>query len=536
MPQINLCDTTIRIIGKEELSLLLSLHQYNEPEKMLFQNAELIENASIGIYGLFFGDNILGELRVKYTTTDASVAFNGIRAYLYALRIREEYRQQGLARHLLSFVIAMLEEQGYKEFTIGVERNNTVAAHLYKSLGFHTFVKKVQESYQGDDYEYSLLLRNEASVSARKHGRDIKLRDLQDLSEYREYLTHNPKLTYLFFELTDACNLSCLHCGSRACPNNRTYLPEMSIRKVLESVAQEYDPSQIMICLTGGEPLLHPSFFSISSYARKLGFSCGITTNATLITKEVASKLIKNGVGSVTVSIDGLETTHDWFRNSKGSFIKAVNGVRNLIQETNGLISTQITTVVNKKNLEELDQLYSLIASLKVDSWRIINMEPIGRALDHSDLLLDSSEIRYLLNYIRSKRFDPSVSVDVTYGCSHYLAPEYEREVRDTYFLCGSGIMVASVLCNGDIYSCLDIERRPELVQGNIAHDDFVDVWKTKFTEFRSDRSANSRKCKDCSNRQFCKGDSAHTWNYDTNEPLLCIKEWLTAEEICKDV
>lgn len=536
MPQVNLCETTIRTIGKEELSLLLSLHQYNDPEEMLMQNATLLESASIGIYALFFGGDILGELRVKYAATDASVASCGVRAYLYALRIREEYRKQGLARHLLSSVISMLEEQGYKEFTIGVESTNTVATHLYKSLGFHSFVKKVRESYQGDDYEYSLLLRDEASKSARKHGRDVKLQDLQNLSKYREQLTQNPKLTYLFFELTDACNLSCLHCGSMACPSNRTYLPETSIQKVLESVAQAYDPPQIMICLTGGEPLLHPSFFSISSYARKLGFSCGITTNATLITREVASRLIQNGVGSVTVSIDGLETTHDWFRNSKGSFERAVTGVRNLIKETNGRISTQITTVVNKKNIAELEQLYSLIASLKVDSWRIINMEPIGRALDHSELLLDTSEIRYLLNYIRKKRFDPAVSIDVTYGCSHYLTLDHEREVRDTYFLCGSGIMVASVLCNGDIYSCLDIERRPELVQGNIAHDNFVDVWKTKFAEFRLDRSATSRKCKNCSDRQFCKGDSAHTWNYDSNEPLLCIKELLTVKEVCKDV
>ena len=292
--------------------------------KCYLKTPSLLKTPPSAFTGFSLAITFLGELRVKYTATDASVASNGTRAYLYALRIREEYRQQGLARHLLSFVIAMLEEQGYKEFTIGVELNNTVAAHLYKSLGFHTFVKKVQESYQGDDYEYSLLLRDEVSVSARKHGRDIKLRDLQDLSEYREYLTHNPKLTYLFFELTDACNLLCLHCGSRACPNNRTYLSELSIRKVLESVAQEYDPSQIMICLTGGEPLLHPSFFSISSYARKLGFSCGITTNATLITKEVASKLIQNGVGSVTVSIDGLEATHDLFRIGVHAFILTI--------------------------------------------------------------------------------------------------------------------------------------------------------------------------------------------------------------------
>ena len=104
---------------------------------------------------------------------------------------------------------------------------------------------------------------------------DVKQRDMARLSEYRDQLAIHPKLTYLFFELTDACNLSCLHCGSSACPQNKTYLSESSIKKVLVSVAQKYDPSQIMICLTGGEPLMHPSFFSIASLARRMGFSCG---------------------------------------------------------------------------------------------------------------------------------------------------------------------------------------------------------------------------------------------------------------------
>lgn len=159
MPQINLCDTTIRIIGKEELSLLLSLHQYNEPEKMLSQNAELIENGSIGIYGLFFDNNILGELRVKYAAIDASVSSCGTRAYLYALRIHKNYQQMGLATYLMKTVIDNLQSRGYTELTIGVEDDNKVAHHLYESQGFNTFIKRVVEEYQGDKYEYSLYLR-----------------------------------------------------------------------------------------------------------------------------------------------------------------------------------------------------------------------------------------------------------------------------------------------------------------------------------------------------------------------------------------
>ena len=132
-----------------------------------------------------------------------------------------------------------------------------------------------------------------------------------------------------------------------------------------------------------------------------------------------------------------------------------------------------------------------------------------------------------MFEFIRNKRYDCYVSMDVTYGCSHYLTVEWEREVRDYYFLCGSGIYVAGILCNGDIYSCLDIERRPELVQGNIKTDDFVDVWENRFLPFRKDRTQTCRVCRECEDREFCAADSMHTWNFDEMEPGLCMKHIL---------
>lgn len=41
----------------------------------------------------------------------------------------------------------------------------------------------------------------------------IKTKNMTQLAEYRSYLLKNPKLKYLFIELTDHCNLGCLHCG-----------------------------------------------------------------------------------------------------------------------------------------------------------------------------------------------------------------------------------------------------------------------------------------------------------------------------------
>ena len=353
----------------------------------------------------------------------------------------------------------------------------------------------------------------------------IKNQNLTDMARIREELTKNPELHSLFFELTDACNLACLHCGSSASPHRKCYLDFSAIKKVLNEVKDRYDPSRIMVCLTGGEPLLHPDFYQISSYATGLGFMCGITTNATCIDKEAALRIKESGICSIAISLDGDRAAHDALRNKAGAFEKAVEGISNLVSVSRGKITLQVTTVVSKKNFSQLESIYELVCSLGVHSWRVINLEPIGRALEHRDLLLDENEMNRLLEFIREKRFSPTVKLHVTYGCSHYLGYAFENEVRDHYFICGSGICVGSVLCNGDIYSCLDIQRRPELVQGNVYRDSFVDVWENKFQQFRMDRTETCKECAECTERNFCKGDSAHTWDYDENRPMVCYKK-----------
>lgn len=357
---------------------------------------------------------------------------------------------------------------------------------------------------------------------------DIKIENMKSLAQYRRYLYENPQLRYLFFELTDACNMACMHCGSSASPCNKTYLSYDKINKVMERVAAEYDPEKIIICLTGGEPLLHPDFYKIASRATGLGFMCGITTNATLIDKEAARKIYESGIRAVAVSLDGPREMHDWFRCQKGAFDKTIEGMKNLVDASHGRITTQFTTVVHKKNISELDKIYDIVLGTKVDSWRIVNIDPIGRAQKHPEMLLDGKDYSYILNYIREKRFSHDVPIDVTYGCAHYLGLDLERETRDNYFICGSGIFVASVLCNGDIYSCLDIERRQELVQGNIEKDDFIDVWENRFSLFRRDKTKLCKDCSECSDREFCGGDAEHTWDYDHNKPMLCIKKLIS--------
>lgn len=347
---------------------------------------------------------------------------------------------------------------------------------------------------------------------------EFKRSQLERVAEHRESLRATPHLRWLFFEITGRCNLNCKHCGSH-CTSKGEQLTVGDVETTLQSIPNE----KPMICLTGGEPMLHPDFFEIARCIQSRGYLWGMTTNATLIDEATALNLRRVGMSTVSVSLDGMELTHDSFRQKKGAWSQAVRGLKALQKAG---FDPQVTTVLHRDNFDELEPLFSFLCEMGISSWRPINVEPIGRACESSELLLTPEQMARLLAFIREKRFDRECAMEVTFGCSHYLGVAYERMVRDHYFLCGAGITVASVRSNGDICACLDIDNRPELVQGNIRTDSLWDVWQNGFHEFRRDRTAECQTCVDCPERFLCGGDSAHTWDYKENKPLLCYQHF----------
>lgn len=361
-----------------------------------------------------------------------------------------------------------------------------------------------------------------------------KEKHMQQLADYRKELRKSPKLHSLFIEMTGLCNEHCRHCGS-SCGDfkEENRLSGDEIKAFLDKIKQDFDISKMQLCITGGEPLLREDLFDIMTYAVKIGFNWGMTSNGILINKEVAHKLALSGLSTISISIDGLMETHDWFRTVKGSYGQAIAGIYHLLNENKRAREAgrkapfkhiQITTVVHHRNINELEEMYKIFSSMGVRSWRVINIEPIGRAKNDPELMLTNDEIRKMFAFINEKRF--AGDMEVTYGCSHYLGVDLEREVRKWYFLCNAGVYTASVMYNGDIGACLDIERRSELIQGNIRKDDFTKVWNEKFEVFRTDYR-KCGKCANCKEYEFCAGDAFHTWNFDTMQPNLCMRDIL---------
>lgn len=348
-----------------------------------------------------------------------------------------------------------------------------------------------------------------------------KLGELALMKNYKEQELINHRLIDLFWECTLTCNAKCKHCGSSA--EKKKYDGELTteeIKNAFKQIASDMDASKILINVTGGEPLVRKDLCEVMEYAtNELGFHWGMTTNGILLTEENIEKLRKANMETISISIDGIEETHNKFRGVPNSYQIIINNIKNL-KKAGYVKHIQVTTVFHKENINQMEELYQIMLGLGMDSWRLVSMDPIGRANENDNLLLNGKEIKQLLDFIKSKKKDRRL--EVTYGCPGFLGLEYEKEVRKNYFYCRTGINVASILYNGDLFVCPNVPRMKRLIQGNIKADNFKDIWNNKYKEFRTKNRTECDKCEKCEYWDYCLGGAYHTWDFTNNEQNKC--------------
>lgn len=326
----------------------------------------------------------------------------------------------------------------------------------------------------------------------------------------------------LFFEVTSRCNALCDHCGSRCTASKRNELSSKDFKKVLDSVAKNFGTKAIMLNITGGEPLIRKDMFEITGYADRLGFKWGLVTNGMLITDDVISKMKETHMSTITISLDGMKKTHEEFRHVPGCFDRIISAIEKL-KNSNFIEHIQVTFIATKNNIFELPEVYRLLSMIGIDSLRISGIDPIGRAKDNEQLMLSREEYLYLFKFMKKHQNSP---LPVVWSCTHYFGnTDSTLDPTGKIFSCYTGIHVASVLSNGDIFGCPNIPRRKELIQGNVLKDDFCKVWKNKFEFYRNPNRTKAKQCEKCEYWNHCKGDSFHTFDFETNTPQFCYKK-----------
>ena len=329
-------------------------------------------------------------------------------------------------------------------------------------------------------------------------------------------MQENYPLYSLLIEITKKCNAACDQCGSRCDIHSEERLSKTQILSALDDI-KTHIGTYTMLNITGGEPLLRKDLFEIMGEASAMGFDWGMVTNGSLITDSVISQMKSSGMKTITISVDGLKDTHDSLRHLPGSWEKIMAALKKL-KEAAFLDHLQVTFTANRRNVYEFESLYRILNPIGLDSIRVSFMDPIGRALDNTDLLLTREEILYFTDLVNKCNRERN-GTKVIWGCPHYLGDL----LNERKFYCFAGIYTASILFNGDIFVCPSVEHRPELIQGNILTDSFSEVWKNGFLPFR--RRTIPQKCKTCIHLADCKGDSFHTRDFEKNEPRFCFRD-----------
>lgn len=326
------------------------------------------------------------------------------------------------------------------------------------------------------------------------------------------------ELNYLFWECTTRCNFHCRHCGSDCGLVKREKdMPMEDFLKAVDTIPRKELPEKFTVVLTGGEPLLRPDISEIGQELRKRGLLWGMVSNGWLYDDEMHLRLMDAGMGALTVSLDGLEASHEWMRGVSGSFNHAIKAIETFAKDPR--LNADVVTCVNKRNLDELPEIYRILKGLGLKQWRLFTVIPIGRAAADPEMQLSKDEFVSLMEFIKTWR-EEGGPMKVTFSCEGYLG-RYEEKVRDTRYFCHAGINIASVLIDGRICACPNIDR-DHFSQGNIYQDNLWDVWQNRFQPFRDRSWARSGMCADCKQWRNCLGNGMHNWHGTPPDLLQC--------------
>jgi len=229
------------------------------------------------------------------------------------------------------------------------------------------------------------------------------------------------------WEVTQACDLACVHCRASAQPNRDPLeLSTEEGKRLIDQIAALEVP---VFVLTGGDPIKRPDLFELIAHARKMGVRVSLTPSATpLLTRDVVFRLKEVGLARMAVSMDGAcAETHDAFRGMSGSFARTLDAVR---WANEAGLPVQINTTFSRRNIGELEQIVALMEQLKITLWSVFFLVPTGRGKLNDLLSADEFEQVFARLHALAKTASFDIKTTEAQHYRRYLLQQRAEERR----------------------------------------------------------------------------------------------------------
>ncbi|MEO9138296.1 MAG: mycofactocin radical SAM maturase [Jatrophihabitans sp.] len=298
----------------------------------------------------------------------------------------------------------------------------------------------------------------------------------------------------LTWELTYACNLSCVHCLSSSGRRDPGELSTDECKALIDT----FERMQIFyVNIGGGEPTVRPDFWELVDYATEHHVGVKFSTNGIKLTPEVAQRLAASDYVDVQISLDGATADVNDAVRGTGSYATALRAMQNLADA--GFTGFKISVVMTRENVGQLDA-FKAIADRFDAQLRITRLRPSGRGADVWDELhVTDAQQRELYDWLVAH------GDNVLTGDSFFHLAAF-GDALPGLNLCGAGRVVCLVDPVGDVYAC-PFAIHDNFLAGSIRTDGgFATVWQTSelFLDLRKPQTGGA--CTSCSAFDSCRG------------------------------
>lgn len=306
--------------------------------------------------------------------------------------------------------------------------------------------------------------------------------------------------------LTDTCNLSCMHCSRKELLNSSKHNFISNWREIVDKLS---DNGVIQIFLTGGEPFLHPDILDMIQYIKERKIYIAILTNGLLLTENMLNKLesmLIDDFDYIQISVDGITNTYEFMR--KGAKFNQLEHRLNLI--SNYSIKTQIAMVLNEITYKEMFDVYKLCLKYNVDFIRYMPMFD-NNTVDISQC--DDSKVIKEFAKVLNDKICNKTKIDIVGDPIPLLYPFaiwLRNKYPEIYFptgkhICPAGVTSCEISVGGDVYPCSYLENKI-FWAGNIYQDSVKNLWDKQIWNCVRNRKPRSDSCIKCSESENCLG------------------------------
>lgn len=321
------------------------------------------------------------------------------------------------------------------------------------------------------------------------------------------------KILSLDLELSHICNLRCIYCfaGSGKPLKNELTLEE--IKSVIDQ-GIELGLKKVSI-VGGGEPLMYPHLFEVTSFIKERGLEQIVFTNATLITPEVAEKL-KNDRVSVVFKLNSRNPEiQDYLAGGWNVLERIQEGYENLCRA--GFLDDEeltlgLESIICKQNIAELPELWRWARERAITPYfEVLTVQ--GRAKEH-DLLVPIDEVKVL--------FDRLLEIDREFGYDWVPKPPIAG------LTCRRNFYAVLLTSTGKIQPCVGIS----VEIGDIRKNSLAEIVRNSEVLHNLRNMPESLKgpCASCNNNDSCYGCRGSAYNltgdYLQSDPLCWYHDW----------